>query len=993
MNFRICAEHMVVSDPKDVEDVVHYDEDLKCFLVKDTKGYKVFTWVYHPQSKPPTYIRPQRGISSDNPDSIFGAKQLHWFDPDRPYLPFIPRFDIVLRQHPAFRVLAHRYGEFPTMRVPFGKHRLDEKVAAAWDVLERWLKNMAKQLQVLGDPPASLVSNTFQVWPYPARSGYLTFEGTYSNVQRMAARTRDSFFPLIAMCSMLVFWCQYRHERCKKEGIAFDWLSSLRVENDYSEEGQTQHRTWMIELLHSFVADDGVLRVGTILDGRQNGCPDWYWHLKRVNMPICIFWGRLDELSGSPITAPDADYRYWAVRSDERYVEFYRQSPSNSDIARLHRAVGSGALLNPHLTVAGAVHTSNVGDEIMAIPVQVMSGQRRGESVEAYLRRQHERQQVLMANESLLHRQQRLQRQKDQEKKPQPGKKGPRIWYWEREEHNFRVRTLLSRGEGARVWAEHGFEQKRYDAFQNCWDICSDWGDYDEDGSIDDAEEHHDGSTMVDVQVLEVFEGSALDVSLDFNSHEIGNTTTVLSNEVHLRVASPELMYPEGLEEVTVEEGRQSLEVESCSSSRTAQPRLDVVPTSREVVDQLLSGENSLPEVEVKFQSSIVGVAREVYGFTGDAFDLAESPISVEWNVAQEALGNGRWSDNAANQSFKEHEVEEGLQLLLRGFLQRIRDHPTIFPWSVPSRIPSFDLHLSDSFIRRKSSWTFDISVRLLSDRESYHLQWEEAALSILVDDPVFVLWLIRTQSGAAYSDAASALYREGVKFHTLLRGPVVRDDGERKSEAKGESFEDEDFRGPRLGYMRRKYRADASDFLTYESARNEFLRGGKGRAAATAGGVVGRIAKEIVTEEAVVSGPEGPEVFSSGRCFFEEGQVGFWDDYLTEEEEDLVCGVYYMRTDHFQNYGHEKYLSSHRSWFPRPTSFNGSNLNLGFWSKDCEKWYQHRVRSCREPGGPDVLSASRWRDAMRYNALVPKIVKENQLLARVFLEGEYKLL
>ncbi|KAL0062227.1 hypothetical protein AAF712_010909 [Marasmius tenuissimus] len=435
---------------------------------------------------------------------------------------------------------------------------------------------------------------------------------------------------------------------------------------------------------------------------------------------------------------------------------------------------------------------------------------------------------------------------------------------------------------------------------------------------------------------------------------ELGNTTSVLTRET-----IPDREPPDAFETIVVDEPEEGeLEEGEVEDSprilpSSIQGSVDTpIITPKQVVDHLILTSDDKEATELEFKAGIE--------------DINGTSLRRLWEM--------------------EGELRDDAKRLLRGFLQNVRDYATPLPWAIPSPIPSFDLHCPDSDVCTPSSWKFSVSARELQDERYYHLKWKETPTSILVHDPLAVLRLIRTESGAAYSDAASALYREGVKFQTLVQGPAHHDVGI-SSVLEGQTDKVQVCKGPRLGYMKREHQPDAYDFFAYISARNQFLRVGKGRAAALAGGVITRIVKEVVEEERVINGPDVPEVFSDGKCYFKEGEVGYWDDYLTEREVDLICGVYYCETNNTENYGDERFLSSHRSWFPRPGAFNSSNLNVGFWSKDCEKWYQHRVRNSRSQRA-DALGGRRWRGAVQFNSLVPKIVKENRSLARTFLES-----
>ncbi|KAL0060848.1 hypothetical protein AAF712_012387 [Marasmius tenuissimus] len=1022
----------------------------------------------------------------------------------------------------------------------------------------------------------------------------------------MAARTRDSFFPLIAQCSMLIFWC---HEKCQKlndDGVAFEWLKLLKSEDDSTHEAQEQHRSWISELLHSFVGDLDVLRVGAILDGTKADCPDWLWYFREVNMPVYVYWGYLDELSGSPMTSPAADFRQWSVRTDERYVCLYRLAPGNADIDDLRFRAATKTFGEQQPCSSPLSDLLAVEAEILAIPLYANSGQLPGERVESYFKRQQEKHEELSANESLPQQQKRLQRERDNARKPCPGKKGPRIWYWEKADHDFRVRTLLSQAEGAGAWADHGFDQKVYNSFQNCWDICSDLGDYDDDDLSDGqydgqtereatapvevdllAIENHDiamslqvplafdivtthaddafnlalrsphlygghdpqrisferasehspvaeqlvsvmtstGSTnagldsqtgcesqesvsvrpsencpafephVIDVAKTGVADASAIparsplsyggshyppvmdiaatgavdaspvpprsplsygggheplvmDVSatgaadapllplrsplsygggdefrrspfgpvaepFPFDASQIregaGNETQNVVNETnnvyyhvdslggvpHERSGSNAMVQRERGSAVDNPVERSSNQ--SCSPGspcsmdmdseedeeiewqfwmsqraalNSAEPPDHIITVTPQEVEQLILADEDAEDFEFNFEHSIQDIAKVVYGFSGESFSIPE-PLKVPWNITREALGNGRWMDVEANISFAEHEATAQEKRLLQGFLQKVEEYGGPSSWVASPTIHSLDIHSAAHDVHSEDSWQFQMTLLDIDDSRHYHLRWHDGSFSILVEDPVAIMGLVRTRSSTTCSDAAAKLFQEGVKFQTLAAGPLRDHAPSGNRDVEEYCMTKKKFNGPRLGYIYEQRKADAHDFSTYQFARNEFLRGRNGRAAGLAGGIVCRIAKEVLNVEDVIHGPEVPEVFTRGRCFFEQDGVGYWDDCLTEEDVDLICGVYYFTTggclsfcglnsrshqlDHARDYCHEKYLSSHRSWFPRPGSFNASTFNVGFWSKDCEKWYKHRVRGARSNSGGRV--------------------------------------
>ncbi|KAG1833611.1 hypothetical protein DFJ58DRAFT_847797 [Suillus subalutaceus] len=56
------------------------------------------------------------------------------------------------------------------------------------------------------------------------------------------------------------------------------------------------------------------------------------------------------------------------------------------------------------------------------------------------------------------------------------------------------------------------------------------------------------------------------------------------------------------------------------------------------------------------------------------------------------------------------------------------------------------------------------------------------------------------------------------------------------------------------------------------------------------------------------------------------------FDDELSDEEVDFMCGTYYVHN----NDGNVEIVS----WWPRPQAWAASGLNVGFWSSRCESWF-----------------------------------------------------
>ncbi|KAJ3803677.1 hypothetical protein F5876DRAFT_17184, partial [Lentinula aff. lateritia] len=79
-----------------------------------------------------------------------------------------------------------------------------------------------------------------------------------------------------------------------------------------------------------------------------------------------------------------------------------------------------------------------------------------------------------------------------------------------------------------------------------------------------------------------------------------------------------------------------------------------------------------------------------------------------------------------------------------------------------------------------------------------------------------------------------------------------------------------------------------------------------------------------------------------------------FWDDQLTLEEMDLICGSYEVATDGIQQ-------TAIRSWWPRSGAWKSCGLNCGFWSEDAEDWFLTRLHKILCMDVLSVMTGQEW--------------------------------
>ncbi|KAJ6501576.1 hypothetical protein C8R47DRAFT_969980 [Mycena vitilis] len=164
------------------------------------------------------------------------------------------------------------------------------------------------------------------------------------------------------------------------------------------------------------------------------------------------------------------------------------------------------------------------------------------------------------------------------------------------------------------------------------------------------------------------------------------------------------------------------------------------------------------------------------------------------------------------------------------------------------------------------------------------------------------------------------------------------------------------------LGYRPPNFKPDLSDYNAYVAIRGRFMCSPRGRAALLYGGVIGRIARAEVSIEAVFRGPSDDFLVDgvSGICLWDgHSASAFWDDCLAEEEIDLICGIYHRL-------GQRNEQVDTLSWWPKPSAFDASGLNVGWWTPAWETLFQKRLQQL-ESGSAVLCTHAQWRHNIKF--------------------------
>lgn len=295
--------------------------------------------------------------------------------------------------------------------------------------------------------------------------------------------------------------------------------------------------------------------------------------------------------------------------------------------------------------------------------------------------------------------------------------------------------------------------------------------------------------------------------------------------------------------------------------------------------------EVSLDTTASSSHDTIVDIAHYRYGLIlGSALSGGVSPSLPDWDTARRALGS------EAQDSINLHTKDAIRELV--GNLLDVAKGEVRYP---PKAIWDLNQH-SDEYLFGKSN--FAISLRVAESNigtvfwiESRNLHpSRNAPWRLLVQDPATAIECLRRRWGPHLVDIAFEFYSRGIAFKTCLSDDhhITPD----RPTVIG------------LGYRLSGYIPLKRDYETYESVRNNLLATPRARAALLKGGIIWRLAKDIVPEAAVLSGPSA-EVYKTGHRVTCDNST-FWDDDLSDDELNLISGVYKVLTGelhHCANY------------------------------------------------------------------------------------------
>ncbi|KAL0572756.1 hypothetical protein V5O48_009205 [Marasmius crinis-equi] len=483
-----------------------------------------------------------------------------------------------------------------------------------------------------------------------------------------------------------------------------------------------------------------------------------------------------------------------------------------------------------------------------------------------------------------------------------------------------RVREAVTKGDYIREWTSYGPKQRRYDPFHNEWDICTDFDPNDVPTDLDDFSDD-----------------DAVDRYPDDNPPITPGYT---AGEYLGRLHRPTIPTP-----------------------------IHKPP---------------------HFGLSIREISYRTLGFLPFALHYPRGHKS-DMNLARHVLGLSRVPYEAA---MSESESENLLDLLDSiKHAKSLKDLPPI-------------CDLCDKSNSIHQPWPFKLTYRHI-DGGIWILCGTEAdrinltgRFVVGLTSAMAVLGIVRSRIGGKKEDIVEALVEQGSTFRTIVAHEMVGGDTtDMLPKTPGQPpiirnivRLDDDPSSPsgcraRLGFRSHNHKFTLADFQAYVEMRDNFLSTPRGRAAILAGGLLARLAKNAVHEQDVYNGTITGfvESWSNGAGLLDphDKKMAFWDDRLTEEEVNLVCGVYEVATGPVL--GNGTIQTAEVSWFPKPGAWKGSGLNHGYWSRDAEIWYRDRLQKI-QGGNAQLFTNAKWKVLVKFNKNARKILDRAEQFAQEYL-------
>ncbi|KAJ7088730.1 hypothetical protein B0H15DRAFT_800702 [Mycena belliarum] len=755
-------------------------------------------------------------------------------------------------------------------------------------------------------------------------------------------RSRDAFLAVIAAAALMVLILD-------GSPLGPTWRHGL-----WRETGVVRH-LW--DAFEDMVRDVAAAPVGAIIDyTAQVGLHELDWLFlfilkHQLRVPLYFFFG-----------ANNPDNRFLLLKSAQ-YIGFYPSDKELKEVRRLPdpRVYSEWVFVRSDSRLWGIFINPAVRSPPPREfpPVEPHSGQREGERWQDFFARREASNKKKYDHETPGQRAAREQRKKNALTAGAPGKRGPRVFLWEdTNSDGFFIRRPMARWSAAQDWDDYSANQRRYDSFHNEWDICADFAP-DEEGRVSDDD---DDDTYGDAFTHDAADDYSPQHSpFPPQPNPLTPQHTTLANDTRMVDDAPQVEHDESSQYPAfpdLPEGLSPAVVSTIKDISAAAENVEAYYSeSAEIASDLTTTLPGGPAPHFTTKK----ILEDFFGLTE-----CNSPFDA-------VLGH---NDSLAALGFlpSEEPLAPGAEALLCS----IRDATSLE--SVPSVL--LDLcrarelrfwqksGINVQFFRWKDGPKHQPNVFVLEPRgassERYH---------ILVYSAAVVLYVVRIGL-RDWDDLVTQLIAFGAEFHLVLHQLSKR------------SWTPQRIRCIGLGAREQGYTGTIHDYHSYVAKRTEFFQSPRGLLAASAGGIIGRLArltiKDLDTE--ILLFEEINEETSDRQILSSKGGA-LYHDCLTPEEEDLICGVYPVHLNQLDPTAASGHQTQRLSWWPQPAAFFTSGFHCGWWSPRCEDWFIAQLRKMEEGQGR-LLTQNAWKAQMRFHRQAHKLFQRHESLSVAFLNA-----
>ena len=787
----------------------------------------------------PTLPHP-RPLSVDTPD-ISDFQKPRWAETRHPflaYVPLSPRYD-----KPPFDRLRCFGKAFPVVR-SMSNWQVAPAIVTQFETLENNLLFIADTLFRVG---GALVHLDFSLVSLPTQYGYKREHKHKHGAEKSALRSRDAFLPLMA-------WCSYNISNLN---AVMDAPGNFTVVKrwEYALQQAGVNIDAIKELKESELVDfsKDYPRAGVFMDNTF-----WQFHnlvrsFEKDNVPVWIRWSS----------------QYWHTMPLERLYPIpnvIQKIKAERDEASRRAAASE---IPYHSSPPAGAPPTNQG---FPNP-EPYSGQRPGETWQAFFARRDEKNKSRLATESDRQRQQRLSREAAQQNHPLPGKgtSAPVVYHWEKDDAtSHRLRIRVTRGTVPSIWNDYAMTQRIYNPHENEWDICT---DLDPDAKPEDWDDDDDDFYFPHAPSPRPASPSSQQPTTPPTSSQQTSSSSQQPTTTSLLVHSLATLTPSRAPP-------SSVHPHSPMSQPSPAPYLTASAPSSQSVRQW---HNEHAEIynEPSAASSLViqdDLEDKIYyryGFVDSGLPTELQP-TAKWDTVRIAFG------------MTGAKVPEKLRGPISLFMESLisKEREKIMPehlWDLSSDLSPF-ASVANPGLRVSQVMNSDI----IDSNTHYVIESRNASgnntrWQLVVDDAATVLECFR-QDRDTIRDISMALLSSGQPFSTRILREQCRQSIHRPQ--------------PHLtlGWRTPSYQPTTAEYGFYEQLRKSFFTRPHSRAAFLKGGLIWRLAIEsagILADELVLDGPSD-EVLDFGTSIEPKG---LWDDDLCDTDMDLICGVYKVFT------------------------------------------------------------------------------------------------